>query len=336
MPKVTLNYIQEIIENKKVVFWGASLFLEKILKDAEYVLPNVIGIIDNNPQKQGKDFYGYKIVSKDILNSHENIFVLMTISASNINQYKHVHEEVLKFPNASLLPNIFVTKYSNAELQNLELIEAQIFNNLINNSHWCLKRDFIPLKAAASYSLLNILFIILENFKPQNILELGLGQTTKLTSQYVQNKNQNANVQIIEHDKEWIEYFSSQIEKSSNVQLIKKDLCEIEINGTFNEKYENLLDTTKDKKYDLIIIDGPISKDFKYPRSNIVELIPQNLAEDFIIILDDTNRDGEKNTARLIRKAFKDAGIKYYETTRFGIKGQFIFASESRKFVTIY
>ena len=176
----------------------------------------------------------------------------------------------------------------------------------------------------------------MDYFNPKNILELGMGQTTKLTSQYAQNKNKEALVQIIEHDEEWIKYFSSQFENSENVKTYKKDLETFTIYNSQNDRYSDLQDVIINNKYNLIIVDGPIGANKQYPRTNVVDLIPNNLAEDFIIILDDVNREGEKNTADLIFTTLEKNNIKYYTGYRNATKQQLIITSESCKFATIY
>ena len=90
------------------------------------------------------------------------------------------------------------------------------------------------------------------------------------------------------------------------------------------------------KKYDLIIIDGPYGFNRTYPRTNILELIPQNLSQDFIIILDDAERQGEKNTAQLIFEKLEANNIKYFKFYQHATKSQLIITSEKYKFVSFY
>ena len=78
---------------------------------------------------------------------------------------------------------------------------------------------------------------------------------------------------------------------------------------------------------DLIIIDGPIAGKKLYPRTNIIDLIPNNLAEDFIIILDDAERDGEKRTADLIFDKLVENEIDYVKSYKIATKTQLIITS---------
>lgn len=64
--KFTNLYLQ-IQSGKKIVFWGASLFLEEFCQKYNIQNSNIIGVIDKNPSKQGKFLGQYKIFApKDL------------------------------------------------------------------------------------------------------------------------------------------------------------------------------------------------------------------------------------------------------------------------------
>ncbi len=220
--------------------------------------------------------------------------------------------------------------------QNEELFKGMIFNNLIQNKDWIKNKEFIPTKGAATYSFLYILLIILDKIQPENILEFGLGQTTKLTTQYAKFKNPNCFLQTIDHDENWINAMIAELPVSENINIIKRDLETFTLNNTKNDKYHNLQEVTKDTKYDLIIIDGPFGFNRTYPRTNILDLIPQNLAQDFVIILDDAERDGEQNTAKLIFEKLDENNIKYSKFYQHASKSQLIITSDKYKFISFY
>lgn len=220
--------------------------------------------------------------------------------------------------------------------QNEELFKGMIFNNLIQNKDWIKNKEFIPTKGAATYSFLYILLIILDKIQPENILEFGLGQTTKLTTQYAKFKNPNCFLQTIDNDENWINAMIAELPVSENINIIKRDLETFTLNNTKNDKYHNLQEVTKDTKYDLIIIDGPFGFNRTYPRTNILDLIPQNLAQDFVIILDDAERDGEQNTAKLIFEKLDENNIKYSKFYQHASKSQLIITSDKYKFISFY
>ena len=182
---------------------------------------------------------------------------------------------------------------SEIKLQNEELRKGLIFNNLLHHKDWIKDKDIIPAKGSANYSLLYILLVILDKIQPENILEFGFGQTTKLTTQYEK-------------------FFKTA--NSSNTS-----------NG------QNIVN----KKYDLIII-GSSSGSDKIHTTNILDLIPQNLAEDFVIILDDAEPESEQNTAKLIFEKLDENNIKYSKSYQHASKSQLIITSDKYKFISFY
>ena len=94
-----------------------------------------------------------------------------------------------------------------------------------------------------------------------------------------------------------------------------------------------MLQIVGDKKFDLIIVDGPVGGGKNLPRSNIIDLIPNNLAEDFVIIIDDSEREGEQKTIAKIKQKLNECNIKYSVSERRALKGQTIIMSTSREFV---
>lgn len=106
--KITFDLIKKTIKNKKVLFWGASLFLGNLLKQEKEILPNILGIVDRDSNKWGKDFYGYKIISPDEIESKVPEAILVTIATKIYYYYEVISKEVKeKHPTVEILPNIF-------------------------------------------------------------------------------------------------------------------------------------------------------------------------------------------------------------------------------------
>ena len=270
-------------------------------------------------EKQKQAFIEYKF--KNLENS---IFDKLSSMKENFNTFTNMANTKIELSSKSI------------QKQNEELFKGMIFNNLIQNKDWIKNKEFIPTKGAATYSFLYILLIILDKIQPENILEFGLGQTTKLTTQYAKFKNPNCFLQTSDHDENWINAMIAELPVSENINIIKRDLETFTLNNTKNDKYHNLQEVTKDTKYDLIIIDGPFGFNRTYPRTNILDLIPQNLAQDFVIILDDAERDGEQNTAKLIFEKLDENNIKYSKFYQHASKSQLIITSDKYKFISFY
>ena len=127
-----------------------------------------------------------------------------------------------------------------------------------------------------------------------------------------------------------------QLKPSENINIIRKDMVKVCYNNTENDIYEDLSDVIKDMKYDFVLIDGPYGYNSVYPRMNILDLIPNNLASDFVIILDDAERQGERNTVQLIFNKLNESGVKYSYKFRGALKTQLVITSKSREFINLY
>lgn len=104
---ITLEYLYNFIENKKVYLWGASNFLKNLLENEEKNNPNILGIIDKNEASWGKNFGNYKIFSPEILKTNP-ADILVTIYNNHENAHKIIKKELNEtFPNIKVLDNIF-------------------------------------------------------------------------------------------------------------------------------------------------------------------------------------------------------------------------------------
>lgn len=215
-----------------------------------------------------------------------------------------------------------------------ELYYANLLHDTIINSSWLKDKSFSLHGWAANYSFIYMLYRILDNAKPQHILEMGMGQTSRVTAQYVAFGNQSAVLDIIENDVGWIENYLPQLPKHENIKIHKCDLEFFEYENTECRKYKDLNTVVENKKYDLIIIDGPYGGGQLFPRSNILDLIKNhNLSDDFIIIFDDSEREGEKNIVACVENLFNNQGVKYEVFQRNGIKSQTYITSLSKSFI---
>ena len=90
----------------------------------------------------------------------------------------------------------------------LELLWSQIYHDTVLGSDW-LKNNSIspggPRRWAVGYNFLYTLYRILNEMRPKQILEIGLGQSTKLTGQYADYFD--AKHLVVEHDLEWTKFF---------------------------------------------------------------------------------------------------------------------------------
>ena len=220
-----------------------------------------------------------------------------------------------------------------AQRQYQELNFADLLHDSAAGSSWLKDKSFALYGWAANYSFIYTLFRILDNVRPAKILEMGLGQTSLVTSQYAAHNNPAAEVDIIENDTSWINIYRPRLAAGENIRL---NQCDIEF---FDEEGQNrrynraaLSQITADKKYNLIIVDGPMGGGQKHPRSNILDLVEKNLAPDFIIIFDDVERHGEQATIARTQDKLKTMGIAFATQQRDALKSQFLIFSQSYEF----
>jgi len=227
------------------------------------------------------------------------------------------------------------TKYMADSVE--ELLFANRFHDTIRGSVWFpADVPFSFSKGSCNYSFAYILYRILNDTHPLDILEFGLGQSSKLTSLYTLNKNKNAHLDIVEHDRDWIEAFSGNITLNDRIKIHNLELEMFEFQNRMNDKYAALEKVTGEKKYDLIIIDGPVGAQKNFPRSNILDLIPSNLAESFVIILDDAERPGEQRLLDEVFKKLNDASVDFSHTIIHSIKNQAVIVSPDLEHVLWY
>lgn len=140
---------------------------------------------------------------------------------------------------------------------------------------------------------------------------------------------------------DWINGFCENLIITDNIDIVNMDLENCEFGGKINLRFKDMLNVVKDEKFDFIIVDAPqgFYNDgkwdifYEYPRSNIFELIPNNLADDFIIIFDDYQRKGEKKTARHVEKLLQENNIDYYTYSPHAFKDQLLIFTEKYRLV---
>ena len=105
---ITPEYLKEFIGDKKVLLWGASLFIRKVLESENIPNPNILGIIDNNSALWGQMCGYYKILSPDLIGTINPDGILLTVLSDNEKLYTTLEEKLKKqYSDIILLPNIF-------------------------------------------------------------------------------------------------------------------------------------------------------------------------------------------------------------------------------------
>ena len=98
--------------------------------------------------------------------------------------------------------------------------------------------------------------------------------------------------------------------------------------------YDGFADAFTEQEFDLISIDGPYGfLSEVYSRIDVLKLMPGCLADSFIIMVDDYNRQNAKNTVELMKQKLDEHGISYKTGLYQGIKSMCVIASENLGFV---
>lgn len=71
-------------------------------------------------------------------------------------------------------------KIAKLEAISSENVWANIFNNTISNSPWLKDKSFSPGRWGVGYAYLYVMYRVLNEIRPRRILELGLGQSTRM------------------------------------------------------------------------------------------------------------------------------------------------------------
>ncbi len=211
-----------------------------------------------------------------------------------------------------------------------ELVWAQIFNNTIAESSWLLNKSLSPGRWAVGYPGLYILYRIYNDIKPKQILEFGLGESSKLLIQY--HKAFDSKITIVEHNQEWINFFSI---ANYNVSSFTKvlPLTEKKIQGKQTRTYANLETIYQKQHYDVIVIDGPYGS-ISFSRSQIIDLVENDcLKEEFIIVMDDYDRKGEIETMDKVEDLLRKKGIEFKTGIYEGQKKTYILCTQAYQYL---
>jgi 16S rRNA G966 N2-methylase RsmD len=226
--------------------------------------------------------------------------------------------------------------YENTQKLLMENNWCNVFNSAIRGNVWFYDVPLNVGRWAGNYSFFYVLFRILNDTKPLKILELGLGESTKMIQAYIKNYNQTSSCTSIEHSLEWIEVKKKSGISEKYINIVQVELAEEIVNECQTIRYSNLVEVLSERKekYNLIIIDGPLGSDC-FSRSNIIDIVQNGLLNDeFIIIMDDVNRKGEQETSQVLINFLNKRGYIFHVGHYSGEKDQLIIVSKELKYLT--
>lgn len=218
--------------------------------------------------------------------------------------------------------------------QNEELIWANVWHDTQKGILWLENMPGIsPGRWAVGYNYLYVMTRILNELRPASVLELGLGASTTLISKYFENiSNTDAIHFIAEHDDEWIKFYTGSHPLSACSKIKKQKLVKKQKDGHAYYAYENLQETIRGFQFQVISVDAPFGGGYA-SRMDIIDLIPDILTEEFVILIDDVNRIGERNTCMQIKQILSNNNIKYTDAVYEGKTHCCVIASSKNRFV---
>ena len=102
--KQELFILKKIKQNKdkKILFWGASLFLKNFLKKYKIKNPNIIGIIDKDSTKHGTKFSNYTVYSPEDIENLEPDIIIISIINFGYERQKSIKKNIKSYYNKNI------------------------------------------------------------------------------------------------------------------------------------------------------------------------------------------------------------------------------------------
>lgn len=213
---------------------------------------------------------------------------------------------------------------------------SHIFNSAVQGSNWFKSTPLNIGRWAGNFSFFYILFRILNEVKPVRILELGLGESTKMLQAYIKDHNPNSFCLTIEHSNEWIELKKKDGVSEDYINILQVNLIDEVVDGYQTIMYFDLHNRVRafGEKFNLIIVDGPFGSEH-YSRYNIIDIVKNELLDkEFIIIMDDVERNGEIETVQELLKLMKELDYEFFTGSYSGKKDQLVVVSKAFRYLT--
>ncbi|WGD34882.1 hypothetical protein [Olleya sp. YS] len=220
-------------------------------------------------------------------------------------------------------------------LQSKELEWAQIYHDSIRGKK---EIENLPINVgrwAGNYTFFYLLNRILSEYKPEKIIEFGLGESTKFISTFLDHYLSNSQLLTIEHDDNWKTLFLNNFKASTNSKIEIFELTKKQINGHNSNGYKDI-ESKITEAFDLYIVDGPFGSPH-FSRHDIVALLKlKSKGDEFMVIIDDYERIGEKETTQSILDLLKLINIEVFTKEYVGNKSVFVIATKKYKYVTSF
>lgn len=215
-----------------------------------------------------------------------------------------------------------------------ESVWAAIFRDSTAQSVWLRNKTFSAGRWAIGYQALYAMYRVLNEARPKHILELGLGQSTRMIAQYAAAFDDVEHI-VVEHDQDWINFFKKDFALSQRTEIVRLDREMVAYKEAETVRvFKGFAEQFAQKKFDFIFIDAPLGGDMKrYARIDVLKLLPDCLMDRFAIMLDDCERVGERHTIAEMENVLKQNRVAFHRGVYSGAKDVMIWASPDQKFL---
>jgi hypothetical protein len=165
--------------------------------------------------------------------------------------------------------------------------------------------EYYPVGSAASHGFLYFLARTLRTLPVNRILELGAGQTTLLIDRVRRKLGLDCEVETIEHDEQWAAEHQSSVQH----RVTCAPLSSRTVEGHRIDYYSHQL-IESGPPVDLLLVDGPPAhqRRIQFNRLGALDIVKTRLGTDFIIAIDDSQRNGEQLLVERVRAVLEERG----------------------------
>jgi hypothetical protein len=218
-----------------------------------------------------------------------------------------------------------IARWSNTS--ELELLYQANYLELARQTPWLTQ---VPLSSAqggtANYSLLFLLLSVLRDEPVHRVLEFGVGKSSQLITDYVRAFPDAASFHV-EHDPLWLEQAVAEHPR------VHKVFCALQPTLVQGRDINWYSADRPDERFDLIVVDGPpaFTSASRYARAGMLNWLPGVLADEFVLVVDDANRPGERWLTDQAESTFRAHGIQAEKRQLTAASTQLFFATPGRR-----
>lgn len=195
------------------------------------------------------------------------------------------------------------------------MLREVLLQNMFNDAVAKLDVPAPPLYATgagANYGLFYLILRIITENPVRRVLDVGAGQSTLLLNALA--KKYDLEVVTLETDEDWANRIGQRVDHP----VLHSPLARRSIHGVDVDGYADL--SAVEGKFDLILIDAPVGTK-RHSRWAGLELIDRFRQDDCVVIFDDAERRGERDT------------INRFSTLHEDLKGHYFRPAAAQQFV---